>query len=353
MACSWGGTNGYVQVWTESERQKIKSDKNEGNKEKSISFWPGGGGMMDVSVEPEDCYTIVGSWSGWSKIEVMESEGDGKYGFTVTLGDNRWEMFQIMLDGDSTKTLHPNKDKAPKATAAYGPEEMGPESAWMIDGRAPLPSGEEESAEIVQSEAQTTETLELFYDPLYIGEGAKAPTAKKATPPEAALPGTRFRIELNEVGKWRYVSWQKIEDSSRFVDTFAREDIKSVIRGTYYLNMGGELKEMTADSQDDSVHTAEVRLTRDGIAGGSFHILRNGDPWQTFYPAERSAKKDSEIFGPDEGYYAGYWLLDGLVGDAFKVTFERRLDKSGVETRKVSWTLVEAKDFREETYKRK
>lgn len=49
----------------------------------------------------------------------MESEGPGVFAFTIVLGENRpahfdlpralgrWERFQISLDGDSTRVLHP------------------------------------------------------------------------------------------------------------------------------------------------------------------------------------------------------------------------------------------------------
>jgi len=327
MACGWGGTNAYVQVWTESETGRRM---NEGKTQLNLSYWPGGGGAMDLSLEPSACYTIVGSWSGWSRLEVMESEGDGKYGFTVTIGANRWEMFQIMLDGDISKVLHPNMDKAPKGTAAYGPDdEMGLESAWMIDGRTAVSA--RESGTVIDKESLMMNAA------------------------EAVVPGTRFRVKLHEVGRWRYVSWERLPKISRHDDHLAAEDMKSLIRGTYYLNFGGDLKKMVADSKDDSIHTATVILTRNGLNGGAFHILRNCDPCQTFYPEMRSAPSgDTEVLGPDEGLSAGFWFLDGLVGDVFEVTFERRLGDSGVDlARKVSWTQTQARDFREEAYSRR
>lgn len=325
MACGWGGTNAYIQVWTESVYGQRRTD--EKKRQFNLCYWPGGGGTMDVNLEPVDCYVIIGSWSGWTQFHTMESEGDGKYGFTVTLGDNRWEMFQIMLDGDSTKVLHPKQEKAPKGTAVYGPEEVGLESTWMIDGRA---SSAGESSAIVMTNTQMD-------------------------PPDAALPGTRFRVELREVGRWRYVHWEKLKHSSRHFDVFARESARSSIRGTYYVNLGGEIKEMAADPQDDCIHTATVTLERQGQPGGSFQILRNADPCQTFYPPERfAAKADTEVLGPDEGYNSGCWHLSGLVGDVFKITFERRLGASGEEiTRKVSWIQLEAKDFRQDAYTRR
>ena len=65
----------------------------------------------------------------------MEDEGDGVYGYTVTLGDNCWELFQIWLDGDETQVLHPGQPKAPKGAAVEGPDAVGGASHWLIDGR--------------------------------------------------------------------------------------------------------------------------------------------------------------------------------------------------------------------------
>ena len=51
----------------------------------------------------------------------MEDEGDGCYGYSLVLGQERSEQFQLLIDNNYAKVLHPRRLKAPKGTEVYGP----------------------------------------------------------------------------------------------------------------------------------------------------------------------------------------------------------------------------------------
>jgi len=108
-----------------------------------IAFWPGGGGTLDHTALPGRGYEIIGSWDGWeSSGEMQESEGSTEgekiYTYVVTLGVNRFEQFQVLIDGNRRKILHPDRAKAASCTPVCGPDANSLGLNWMIDGRSQL-----------------------------------------------------------------------------------------------------------------------------------------------------------------------------------------------------------------------
>merc|ERR1719247_3468166 len=106
------GTNTHVLVRSDVDVEKNAPPKVYANRN-LFAFWPGGGGQIDYTAEPVKCYTILGSWSCWQDLEPMRNEGNGVHSFSLTLGENRFEQFQILLDGDRYRTLHPGQPSAP------------------------------------------------------------------------------------------------------------------------------------------------------------------------------------------------------------------------------------------------
>merc|ERR1711865_1199586 len=53
----------------------------------------------------------------------------------MVLGENRWEQFQVWLDSDSARCLHPGQRYAPQCTPIQGPAAQSRDKAWLIDGR--------------------------------------------------------------------------------------------------------------------------------------------------------------------------------------------------------------------------
>lgn len=140
-----------------------------------LLFWPGGGGELPEETLPQRTYSIASSSKDWTNPVNMQWEGDGLYGQTLTIGAQGYELFQIWLDGDSKRVLHPATDWASEGSAVLGPDEEGDDSsswAWAIDTRGEL-----------------------------AGEGEAAPPGR---------PGERYRVRLHVCGKFRMVDWSKI-----------------------------------------------------------------------------------------------------------------------------------------------
>lgn len=191
MACGWGGTNCLVQTW--GSACSASADKGiTASQRPTVCFWPGGGGFQRTD-DHNVIYTIVGSWSGWSGPEMMHFEGNGTYGYTLTLGSEGWEEFHILVNGDSNKVLHPGQYHAPKSTAVHGPHEVDIHHCWMVDGRS------------AHHASEHTGTVADW-------DAAGEQCIKQDVSPETGLPGVRrFHVCLRIVGKWRYLDWKMLE----------------------------------------------------------------------------------------------------------------------------------------------
>lgn len=87
-------------------------------------------------------YYIVGSWSEW-KITEMKWDGERQcYFFRVRLGKEGWESFQILLDSDYKKCVHPDRaDACPyEKYTLCGPDDKGHGKNWTM-GRHALDKG--------------------------------------------------------------------------------------------------------------------------------------------------------------------------------------------------------------------
>lgn len=228
----------------------------------------------------------------------------------MTLGENGWEHFRILIDGDSRRVLHPGFERAPKETAVVGPDE-GSEDYWTIDGRCDtygVPS-EVMGGDVVAAEADaltrvTVETADM------------------------GKPGDRYRIRLHVHGKWRMVTWHKSEAAPESSETPTDD-----VRGKYYLKSDWSAWTLAplppAADGVPGVYSAEVKLLK---PGGKFQVVRNSDPRQLLYPCTWGEDRDT-VCGPDEYGEGCYWKLGGSEGDVFKIDFQRHLD-----TMKVSYT---------------
>jgi len=144
-----------------------KADKQVSSIENTIAFWPGGGGELTREMRPSRAYTVAGTWSDFEPIK-MEFEGAGTYACTITLGSSGREEFNILLDGDRERILHPSLSHAGRDTAVLGPSTRSAcEGSWLIDGSSPR-----------------DEDL-------------------------AGSPGDKYRIQLRVAGRWRLVTWHR------------------------------------------------------------------------------------------------------------------------------------------------
>lgn len=274
-------------------------------------FWPGGGGDLDSSAQPSDNYTVVGSWSGWQDPEPMEEEGLNAWGFTLTLGENRWEMFSIWLDGDSTRVLHPDQPKASKDFRVNGPVEDPQGCFWMVDGRS----------EYVRS-----------YDENAIQDADGGLGVSQVSGPDYGMPGDQYRVHLRIAGRWRTVTWEKITSQPLAV-------LPPACLGTYYVTgtfNDWEFLPMEKDTSKPDTWSAVA----DFSPGSEFQIVRNKDWYQVFYPAEPwatgSAVSRVSVLGPDELGEGLNWYL-GPSSGTYRIEFTRIFDE-GEDKITVSWS---------------
>mmetsp|Transcript_107589 Transcript_107589/g.335473 ORF Transcript_107589/g.335473 Transcript_107589/m.335473 type:complete len:924 (-) Transcript_107589:120-2891(-) len=198
-------TLGFVD--TEERRPQRKRVERD-----TVHFWPAGGGELGEEAEPTSNrpYTIIGSWSEWDYSEPMKRESEGVYGYTVTLGEGRYEEFQILLDGDNERVLHPDRTEDnggwmnPQASNVSGPH--SPEEcqhlAWAIDGR-------EELVALIDADAEG----KALEDTPGAGAGAGSEVQNPYRQPAPA--GTKFRVRLRISGRFRYIEWERLEDEAR------------------------------------------------------------------------------------------------------------------------------------------
>jgi len=317
LAKGFGGTNVYLMGWGIVNNEKSAPPPSVMQRE--VVFWPGGGGQLEGDMLPRrrDGYTIVGSWSKWEMAEKMDVEGDGCYGYTVTLGENRWEQFQIWLDGDHTRVLHPGDVRVPQGSEVYGPEadfvggaeacRQGDSPSWMIDGRIGLVEYQRPKDAVKALKAEG----ESEADSIMVGVT------------ETGQPGDQYRVLLQITGKWRMISWEKLPTTS-----------DEIPRGKYFISASWQnwaLEEMLPDPSSPGLFTFDAMLTT-GV--GAFQIVRDEDWSQVFYP--NPEKSGEEILGPDDVSDGLSWTIEGKPGDKYSIQFTRTFD-AGKESRKVAW----------------
>jgi len=287
-----------------------------------LTYWPGGGGTLDSASRPRKGFFIAGTWNGWEP-EPMKDESEGRHGFTVTMGENGWEQFHLLIDGSKSKILHPHFYKAPKGTEVAGPaefDEVGRSKTWLIDcrGASAAPAADPAAGAVAEADAAAVAI-----------PGAALGGA------DAGRPGDRYHICLHVAGKWRTVTWSKLQAES---DEGA---IVAAPLGTYYV--AGDFNDwafepMSADPSVRGLFTFEVTLSRFG--GCEFQIVRNKDWTQTVCPLVPHAGPDVAVHGPDDRFEGYNWHMDGKPGDAFKIEFQRTAVDGADDVKKVSWAKV-------------
>lgn len=251
-------------------------------------------------------YFIAGTWSRWMP-EQMEPEGESSFGYTVVLGENRLEKFQIWLDGKESRKLHPPEPNSCQGREVLGPVEDAMGLKWAIDGRS-WQAGEEEVA-TADSEAIAE----------YIDRGKV---------------GDRYRVHLRVAGKYRTVEWEKLEPK----DDDHRDKVPEGAYGIFASWNDWTLSEMYRDDSEPGSHYAEVTLRE---SGGYFAIVRNEDMEQVIFPDRFEADETATVLGPDELSGDLFWYIDGVPGDVFRIEF-KRLTEFGLDNKKVTWRRAES-----------
>jgi len=308
-ARGFSGTNAHVLVFAQME-QPLTPER----KLPELAFWPGGGGEMDTEKTAFRGYQITGTFSQW-KPQAMNLESDGSYNFTVTMGDSRWEEFQILLDGDAKRILHPGGPQAAKASTVYGPDANAKGLNWRITGR-PLTQAAASGQGALTESAAAGAVLALH--------DLGSASAVEANEGQA---GDRYRVSLKIAGKYQMVTWTKLPGAA---DTSKSGSSSYGVAGDF---TGWGISSMT---QDGTSWTLETRLLRDG---GEFQVVRNEDWGQVISPGTSRASPDAVGLGPEDLTIAqGHsWSLNGAAGDVFRITLKHQEETCNWA---VSWTWL-------------
>jgi len=267
-------------------------------------------------------FSILGTFNRW-RPEAMEVEEPGVYGFTVTLGETRWERFQIALDGDLMRVLHPYLPEAGRVSPAAGPEAALQILSWMIDGRTPT----------------KPKDLESLAAPAAPAPGAKAivPDSFEFKNPAAEI-GDRFRVRLRVRGRWKMVDWERLPE-----EPDGSQNVKSRARAADFQVVGSwnlfEPQVLKPAPQTPGVYQREVSIPVDGEH--YFHLLRNSDWGQAICPDLDGTRVpgSARISTWDQIHNFRHWSFRCVAGDVFRVTFQRVVEL-GLDEMKVSWEKI-------------
>mmetsp|Transcript_23200 Transcript_23200/g.65843 ORF Transcript_23200/g.65843 Transcript_23200/m.65843 type:complete len:1042 (-) Transcript_23200:215-3340(-) len=323
----FNGTNTHIVQWYQADELKVRKERLLSS-EDPIAFWPAGGGILDNAARPSDGYFIAGSFGGWEP-EAMQKASDSTYSFTFTLGVNRYECFQILLDADPDRVLHPRQGfQAASGSTVGGPSESFEAAGmyWVVGGSSPeLPAlgADGPTGSIADKEAPTSVAI-----------------------PEAAgdKPGDKYEVTLSVAGKYRAVTWKKVEEA----EADALKDPE--VQGKYYV-VGNwtewKPQEMTTDYDKAlGLYTLDVGPVPLWSTRLDFQIIRNKDATQVFHPRYGTIASESwdepDVEGPDAGGAGMTWCIKGRGGDHFKIELQRSFE-NGKESRRISWHKVPMK----------
>lgn len=334
----FGGTQVHVIAYglLDPSRSAPPPVPEERLKQPFFNFWPGGGGELEEEQQPSRGYFIAGTWTKWRAIK-MENEGGDNFGYTMTLGENRWEEFQIYLDGDDRRRLHPEKPRASKGVPVHGPDAKARGLNWRIEGRGQwLDVPTDALAGVSLGNAEKTQKAIQAISSSFNGETQSADLKlMEFGSGDVGMPGDKYRIRLRIAGRYRTVLWEKlqVEDDTPL----------EAPEGDYFVV--GSWNNWMADQMSlrNETWSIEVELP---CQGGEFQILRNEDWTQMIAPKGRLAPAREVGQGPDHcSQFRGCsWSLNGQPGDVFRITFTRAMIKQPngklEDEKRVSWEKV-------------
>jgi len=352
MARGFGGTNCSVVVFGSMDPEKRKPPPKSGPERDRLIFWPGGGGKLDPMAAPRKGFHIAGTFTNWEP-EPMEMEKQGVFVYTVTMGENRWEQFQIWTDGDPRKCLYPEVPKAPKQSVVCGPSSSCGGNAWHIEGRTQMTERYAHAPVAVAAirDAGAAEGEEAVLSMTEV-QGEDASRTVEVGTVDRGLIGARYKVRLHIAGKYRLVDWERLSGKPEDDDLpAALAALRTLTRSAYFITgdfNGWGFSEMIQEPSGDGTPARfvfEVQLLR---VGGEFQIVRNRDWDQAIYPLQEMAgcEDPSAVGGPDDDSNGRAWFLNGEPGDSYRIELRIAIN-TGRGEREVSWTALGKQDLTE------
>lgn len=276
-AHSQNGTNVHITMWGCANENNV-AISSKAAVAQEFCYWPAGGGQLQSGAKAVIGYYIAGTWNGWSGFEMI-SEDTGLFTYELTIGENRFEEFQIWVDGDRTRALCPGSTQAFQGSAAEGPVACEEGGSWLIGG---------------------------------------------------SNPGDRYKVSLKIAGKYRVVTWERLHAATQ------KDEMR--LSGRYYVTGDAndwQMQEMQRSDETPDLYTVEIGPLAPSRV--SFIIVRNEDWSQTFHA---SLYTGNGIEGP-VGYNEQIrpFQLGGGMGDIFRIEFRRVID-FGVDAMTIEWTRV-------------
>lgn len=314
-AKSLGGTNvGVLCFGATDEEMRPPREEHGKDMRPRFVFWPGGGGASTHSSRPKRGFSIVGTFNRWSGAEPMQDDADGCFSYIMTLGENRWEAFQILLEGDPNQVLHPRQYAAPKGSGVHGPSppSEAKQSWWLLNARS-----------------------EMYR----VSDGGPVLEYNAA---DAGKAGDRFAIFLHVAGKYRAVTWRNMtagDAMNAAVGDLAEPRVpESPVPSTadYYVTASWNEWSLTKMQRARCAGNFQLEVLFD-CPGGEFRIVRNKDPHQVIFPIGARQPASACIVGPQDPMKHASWFLEAQPGSRHVIMF-RRERVAGADEMRVSWS---------------
>jgi len=208
---------------------------------------------------------ICGSWSGFTQMEEMESQGGGWYLATVVLGETRYESFDICLNREKALTIYPAINKAGSNIWVMGPDDQSDGRKWTIDGR----DMEVSAGTVYQIHFKwSTERMQIHWE-----EASESSAAM-------ALDFEHTYYIAGSFSKWKCVA----------------------------LTMG----------VDEGAWEGSLRIGSQGKE--EFQFIRDKDWKQVIYPAKpKTSKAGVHVRGPDDLGAGKHFIVHGSPGETINV----------------------------------
>lgn len=220
----------------------------------------------DESLSPNVKVCIRGTWTGWKVMEEMSLQMDGWYNALIVLGETRYELFSLCLNGDRRQELYPAVNNAAEITWTCGPDGQRKGRNWMIDGRD-----------------------------------------------EEVPCGTPFRIRFKWGRDRKLLIWDRApSDVAKKVPIY--QHVYSVV-GSW---TSWTPQDMLTVSHDDGTFECNLRIGLSGVE--DFQFIRDRDFKQAVYPAKpQTTRMSIPVRGPDELGHGKNWRIRGPPGDNVKI----------------------------------
>jgi len=250
-----------------------------------------------MCIEPDGqqhSYQIVGTWSRRKPEDMRHRPADGSWTFDIVLGENRWEEFHLLQDGDAGKRIYPFRERSHKDVPTVGPHDGGYSKLWFLDCRDRMDVEEE----------------------------------------QVGMPGDKYRVTFRWE-KLKSLTWQKLEGETGDIAPSQYH-----IAGSF---SDWDQVEMTPDSATSpGWYSTEVPMTSLGI---EFKLMRNEDRSQMIYPlvnglSQEPITQHTPVQGPDALDGPNWTIRDIKLGNVYKISFFRDPEDCEPTAMKIEWTKV-------------